>query len=577
MLQKKRSKREITEQKLTGYPSIDQPWLKYYRDEHITAELPHMTAVEYLEKNTEPFSDLSAFDAFDGKYTYAEFKDAYRAVAASLYAVGVQKGDILLFILPPSAWESILLYAANMIGAVLVGLYTESVVNDICKAIRELKIKKLFIFSAFLTEETENTLYTECQSLENIIIYGQDRPAAHQSKTMSYTDFLKRGVDISLLNVEVKPEDLLFIARTGGTTGEPKNVMINSNTFNIIVHQLLNSDLPYARGDHWLRLWPLFSATAAIVSCHLPLVRGMNIVVRHFPADCHSFDRMLLADKCNHLILVPQLVDVLAQSKLIKNEDLSFIKTIACGGSAITDEFEQKANEFLRANNVQHFLGYGWGCTELGSAVVMRSSFATTRIGTAGVPLVHALVAAFDPETLEEKIYGYEGELCVCTPTIMMGYYEDEAATKKIIKEHPDGTIWLHTGDLGKVDKDGFVTIFGRITRTIFVFPGHKVYPQQLENKIANIDGVCEVAICQTPDTENAGFSALACFIVPDAGCAPKTVKKRVADFCTQNLADYTRPKHIFTLEAMPLTRVGKTNILELEKLLEQQDIHNMD
>lgn len=149
------------------------------------------------------------------------------------------------------------------------------------------------------------------------------------------------------------------------------------------------------------------------------------------------------------------------------------------------------------------FLGFGWGCTESSTAGCIRSSFETASIGCAGTPMVNVTVSVFDPDDGTEKKYGEEGERCICSPANMMGYFKDEELTQKVLKKHEDGFVWLHTGDLGTISRNGIVTVKGRMTRVLFVFPTAKVYPQLLESEISKVEGVCEVVICGMPDYEN--------------------------------------------------------------------------
>lgn len=561
----------MTQKKLTGYPSIDKPWLKYYTEEQISAPLPHMTAVQYFESHTRGLHNEPALDAYDGKYTYDELKSAYLSAAKSLHSMGTTKGDVCLSVLPPMCIEPILLYAVNTIGAVLTGLPPQASENDLIKAVQELRVKNLFIFCDFITKDSEQALYAQTD-IENIIICGSYPSWDCQIRTFSFEAFLSLGTNTVLPDIAILPEDLLFIARTGGTTGEPKSVMLDSNTFNIAVHQFICSKLPYSRNDRWLRLWPIFSATAAIASCHLPLAVGMNNIIRTFPLDFCEIDKLLLEGKSNHLTLIPQIIDAINQSELFRSTDLRYIKTIGCGGLGITPDFEKRAEDFFSRNGLSVFLGYGWGCTENGSTAVIRSSKDTTKIGTAGVPVVHTVVAAFDPETQEEKQYTEEGELCINSPTMMMGYYGDRELTEKVLRIHADGQKWLHTGDLGVVDADGFVSVIGRMTRVIFTSTGHKVYPSYLENEIANVEGVQGVAVCEKTDKDNPGFFLPICFIIPKAGIELQRVRDCVVKFCLQTFADYARPKAIYFSESFPLTKVGKVDYRALEALAAQED-----
>ena len=244
---------------------------------------------------------------------------------------------------------------------------------------------------------------------------------------------------------------------------------------------------------------------------------------------------------------------------------MSYVKTAGCGGLAITPQFEERVNKFYKEHNMNTFLGYGWGCTEGSTSIAMRSNFATTSIGTAGAPKVHTTVAAFEPGTDIEKGYNEQGELCVNSPTLMMGYYNDEELTDRVLKQHKDGSIWLHTGDLGYVSPDGLVTVNGRMSRMIFLYPTAKVYPQAMEADVSKVLGVQEVVVCQIPDLEHEGFYEPVCIIVTNKNCNIDGTIQRVKKLFETKYKEFERPKEILVRESLPLTKVGKPDVIALE------------
>ncbi|MBQ8823499.1 MAG: AMP-binding protein [Lachnospiraceae bacterium] len=552
------------EGELTGYASIDKPWLKYYTEEHIKAELPHMTAYEYLKQMNIGRLDFQAIDSEAGNYTYKELFGMIDKTAASLYKMGTCKGKIVLTMLPVLPHETFLFYGVDAVGAAMCQLPPQSITEDVCNAIKKYDSEIFFVFGYLLTTEMEQAIY-ENTSLKNIIVIGVTTVQGCDARTISWEDFIKEGEGLTLPEIHRNPRDLLFLASTGGSTGEPKSVMLNDDSFNFAVHQYLNSELDYRERDRWIRLWPVFSATAVVSNSHLPLCAGMNSILRQFPLNMDEFDQMIMQVKPQHLMLIPQLLDVLEKSELIKEKDLAFIKTVGCGGLGITRQFEERVEQFLKAHDIHTFLGYGWGCTENATSAAMRSSFETTHVGSVGAPLVNTIVSVFDCEDETEMTYDEEGEICINSPTIMMGYFKDEELTNKVIRKHADGSVWLHTGDLGTIDKDGIVTVKGRMTRMLFVFPTAKVYPQSLESAISKVDGVREVAICGIPDSEHDGFQVPVCFIVPDVEYTSEQVIANVEAYCEEAFPEHARPKKIFIKDAMPLTKVGKPDIRALE------------
>ena len=553
----------------TGYPSIDKPWLKYYSEEHIKAELPYMTAYEYLKKMNAERLDFQAINSEFGNYTYTELFSMIDRTAASLYKMGVQKGKIVLSMFPVLPHESFLLYGVDAVGAAICQLPPQAIIEDVCNAINKFETELFFVFDYLLTSEMEVEIYQNT-NIKNIIVVNIVPLQNRDFRTISWEEFIEKGRDFSTPKINRDSKDLLFIASTGGSTGEPKSVMLNDDCFNIAAYQYINSNLEISAGDKWLRLWPIFSASAAVVNHHVPLCTGGNDFLREFPVNMSEFDKMIMYIRPNHIVMIPQLLDVLEKSELLRHEDLSFIKMAGCGGLSITNQFEERVNAFFREHNINTFLGYGWGCTESATSGSMRSSFATTKIGTAGVPMVKTVMSVFDPDDMTEKKYNEEGELCINSKTIMMGYYGDEELSQNVLKIHSDGSTWLHTGDLGSINEDGMVTVKGRMSRMLFVFPTAKIYPQSLETAISKVKGVLEVAICGQADLEHDGFQVPLCVIVPDRNYGAEDVKKNVLEFCYVNFPEHARPKQIYIRQSMPLTKVGKPDIKALEAELQK-------
>ena len=555
------------EGELTGYPSKDKPWLKYYSEKHIEAELPHMTAYEYVKERNKDNLDGLAIDSLMGNFTYRELFENIEKTARALYAFGTKKGKIVLAMLPVCPYESFLLYGVDRAGGAYSQLFEMMQPEQIIDAINKYNSDIFFILDAFLSYETEMAIY-EKTNLKHIVSISLEPLKNRYERTISWNEFIEQGKNVVIPEITRTPEDLFFLASTGGSTGEPKSVMLSDNCFNIVVHQLINSQLNRSKNDRSMRIWSLFTASCAVSNHHYTLCSMNTDVLREFPLNNNDVEKMIIQEKANHLILLPQYIDILEHSDLLKKSDLHFIKSVGCGGVGITREFDERIEEFLKKSNLDINMGYGWGCTENSSNASMRSCEGNSIIGSVGSPAVKTIVSVFEPNSTKELRFGESGELCICSPTIMLGYYNDEKATSKIIKKHLDGKYWLHTGDLGIIDENGIVTIKGRMSRTIFVFPGPKIYPQKVENLIAEVADVRQVAVCQMPDKEHDTFSIPVCFIVCKEGVNEDQVIESVKAHCEKNLPEYSRPAHIFNLDSLPLTVGGKPDVLILEKWL---------
>lgn len=548
-----------------GYPSIDKPWLKYYTEDQINTPLPHMTAYEYLKTQNADRLDYTAIDSEVGCFTYGELFAQIDATAKALWTMGIQKGKNVLSMFPVLPHESFLFYGIDAVGAALCQIAPQYTPAEVCNYANRIEADLFFVFDFILTPEMEQMVY-ESTKVRHIIVVNFMPLQGRDERTLAWDAFIAMGKDVSLPDIHREPGELLFLAGTGGSTGEPKSVMLSDDCFNLSVHEVFHSKLDYHCQDRWMRLWPLFSVSAAVANNHLPLCAGMRMQLRQFPMDISTFDQMVTTDMPNHLVLIPQLLDVLEASELLRDKDLSFIKTVGCGGLALTAEFEHRVNNFLKSHNIDSFIGYGWGSSECAAGGAARTSRETTKIGTSGAPYVNTIISMFDPDTGFELLYGEIGELCISAEYLMLGYWGDPELTVHSLRTHSDGKRWLHTGDLGTVDQDGLITITGRMSRVIFTFPTAKIYPQALESSVSTVEGVREVVFCQIADAEHDGFFCPVCFIVPDGMYKAEIVRENVRSYCEKNLPEHARPKYIYMRENLPLTKVGKPDVRMLEK-----------
>lgn len=217
------------------------------------------------------------------------------------------------------------------------------------------------------------------------------------------------------------------------------------------------------------------------------------------------------------------------------------------------------------------YLGYGYGCTENSSSAVLRMNKETAIKGKIGIPYVRTIVSVFDSETLDEKTYNEEGEICIQSYTQMIGDYHDEHLTAEVLREHSDGTIWIHTGDLGIIDEKGFLTITGRIKRFIFVYTGEKVYPVQFEGVISNVSGVVKVVVIQAPDKEHEEYHVPVACVVIDGKHNPEQVRKNIILTCEDVLPNYAWPRKIIVKDDFPYLASGKPDFKAMEREIEKE------
>lgn len=547
---------------ITGYPSIDMPWLKYYTEEQILAPIPNMTALEYLKVLNNNNLNIPAIEFLGQQITYLELFKKINDTTKSLHALGVKPGEIVTIMLPACPEEVFLFYAIDQIGACANFVFPGTPLNEVEHNMEEFNSRKLIILDDILMQPN-NLVNNSKYNIVTTSLTGEHKVKGKNIYTWDTFDKLSKYVEMPIY--KRNQEEPLFIAKTGGSTGKPKAVVINDRGFNLQVQQHLNSPINYTSGDRWVRVWPLFSASSAVSSHHLPLCFGMTTIIE--PAiDIEKMDDLIINYKPSHLLMISYCIDSLLKSKKIQDLDLSFIKTMGIGGEGVTPEFEEKAQRFMNNHNINSAMMYGYGMTENSSGVTSRFNYDTSKTGSVGVPQINTIVGIFDPETMKELSYGEEGEVCILSSTHMLGYYGDDALTKSILKKHEDGNVWLHSGDLGFMDEDGHLFIQGRTKRMIMLFSGDKIYPKDLEDLIETIEEVDRAVVVPEPDPNHENNVVPCVFVTLNQKIDENLLSKKVQEILGGNLSSNIKLNHLYIREVLPQTAIGKVDLKQLEE-----------
>lgn len=370
---------------------------------------------------------------------------------------------------------------------------------------------------------------------------------------------------MNLLHVEeiVFSDDYpVAVVHTGGTTGIPKGVLLSNENFNNVVLQIKNSSVEANRNYRFLNIMPPFIAYGIALGLNTAITLGWHtIIVPQF--DANKFDELLKKHKPNGIMGVPAYWETVMKSKKMQNEDLSYIKNILLGGDRIKPEFEKRLNKFLIEHNCNAGVGKGYSMTEV-SACTTFSTKEANELDSVGIPLTKTIVSVFEPNTTKELSYNEVGEICIKTPTMMLKYFANDKETDKIKVEHKDG-YWIHTGDLGYIDKKGIVFIKDRIKRMI-ARSGFKVFPSEIENLFISHYAVETCAVVGIPDAVDV--TAPKAYIVLKTNY--KSQKDKITAELIQMLKNSTLPPYFEPVkyefrEKLPLTNIGKVDFVALQ------------
>lgn len=564
----------------TGYPSIDRPWLKYYSEEAINGELPQNTIYEYMLENNRDYPNDVAIRYFSRKITYRELFERIDDCARALVALGVKPGEIVTVALPSIPEALYIVYALNKIGAVANMIHPLAGQREILNYLNEVESRVAILFDGTYdiirdaiqdTNVTHAVVVTVAESLpfgvKQLYSLKQGKPKLGGVPFMAWGDFIKKGWNVTIPDVKKDPDTMAIISHTGGTTGEPKGVMCSDRSINAIVWQIVVT-FPHNRQEKKLVVLPPFINYSLINSVIEPLAMGhVDILLPKY--DPKEFVHYIKKYCPNHIDSIPPYMEAVLSIKGAENADYSCLKYVFYGGEAMNGEVEEKVNELLCTHGAQFPIGKGLGSTEMISCATLTMPQINT-YGSVGVPLPRINCMICDTLTMKEESYNQIGEICFSGPTLMLGYYNNQAATDEIIKTHPDGRRWLHTGDLGYINEDGVVFVTGRIKRIIMTKGADgnasKLFPDRIEKAIYSHPAVELCCIVGVPDEKRINIPK-AYVVLKEGIVADCEIRKSILAACREALPDYMVPENIEFRADLPRTERGKIDYRALEAL----------
>jgi long-chain acyl-CoA synthetase len=268
------------------------------------------------------------------------------------------------------------------------------------------------------------------------------------------------------------------------------------------------------------------------------------------------------------MIAKPAFYEILIDSKEVKGMDLSKLYTLGSGGDSMNEGLEAKLDVFMKEHNMRYPLCQGYGMSEVSAAATFCVNDRYKR-KSVGIPCLTTTVAVFNPDTGEELGYNEEGEICMTGPSMMKGYFNNQAETDHVKRLHDDGQYWIHSGDIGCIDEDGFVYIKGRVKRMITRFDGHKVFPITIESFISEHPAVHSCSVIAVDDRERTQGQYPMAVVELNAGVPVSRrneIAKEIYDRCQEQLEQRGRPVAIMCVDEVPLTAMGKNDYRKLER-----------
>ena len=567
------------------YASQAKPWLKYYDQKFIDQTLPALSAFEYVCQRSKNHLNDTALEYYGRKFTYADLIVNVKKTAAALRGVGVKKGDIITVVSIMTPEIIALFYAADMMGATLNLVDPRYSVEGIREYIEEVDSHLLVCLNvvyercrqaAKRTNVEKVIVLSPADSLPPVMAVGYKLTTPDKNKYASnvirWKQFIKGGEGQSTAAEPYDPDHACVVVHTGGTTGSPKGVMLTDDCFNGIALQFQAYPKLFHRGQKLMNVMPPFIAYGFACGIHLPLVLGFTVII--IPnLDPAKLGSLVLKHKPEHMFGVPTHYQQLASDPKLRDKDLSFIINYAAGGDSLSRGAEQTVNDFLAAHGARYPIAKGYGMTEVSSAATVAAGL-DNKPGSVGIPMVNTVVAAFEPGTDRELPIGERGELCISGPCLMKGYYNKPEETAILLRRHPDGRVWAHTGDMGYLDEDGFVYLDSRIKRMIIRHDGFKVFPSMIENVVSRHPAVhqCSVVGCTDKDHTQGRLPFVYIVLKADTTAKKKQVIRELERMCAEELPEYVQPVAYKFISSMPMTPVGKVDYRQLEADISPRD-----
>lgn len=565
---------KITEEKV---------WMKYFDQENIHTEIPKCTIYSYLKENNKHRMDKTAIHYYGTNITYKDFIYRIDEAADAFAALGVKQGDIISFLSVATPETITALYALNKLGAT---------VNTIDPRMDIKSIQRMIVQSGSKILLTIDIAFPKVKAIMDAI--AQDKiitvsPATslpffkkiamtlanktdipYGSKIIKWQDFIAGGKNTKAEEAPYVGDAVVAITYTGGTTGFPKGVMMTNDSMNAVVINFRYCGLEYNEGDRFLGIIPIFSSYGMVCGLHMPLCLCLELVpIPKFVPD--TLGKLIRDFRPQHFISTPAFIELLMDSPEVKGLDMSFLTTMGSGGDTMNEGLEGKLAQFMKDHNMKYPLAQGYGMSELSAA----ASFCVNEIykpSSVGIPSLTTTVGIFDPETGEEVGYNEQGEICVTGPSMMKGYFNAPEETANVMRVHADGKVWIHSGDVGYMDEDGFLFIKGRIKRMITRFDGHKVFPVNLESLVSEHEAVHNCATIGVNDRDHSQGQYPMVLVELDESADKIALCKEIFQYCDENVEERGKPVAVVPVDKIPLTGMGKNDYRALEELYKDYD-----
>ena len=537
---------------------------------------------DYYLRNTERYGEYAVFSHRSRDHFKSEFLADIEALAAFFKnELHFERGDVLSAFLPTSVEGMITFFAVNKIGGIVNFIHPMLPEDQVDEIVVATKSNAVLVpdalaprLAGILKKHDLPCILTvgATYAVENK--YGVQADAAILEKLEGnvprvyvYPQVLSAFRDQRVEGVKANQDDIALFAQGGGTTGKSKTIMIKNSNLNALVRSI-GSILPIVTEygvETELACMPFFHVYG-IASGGLSALHGGAKVIFMPKFDPVYFIQMMKENKVVQFNGVPNLFRKLLVTDGFDGPHLANLRVMYCGGDDVRPVLQNAYDAILSKYNSHAQICAGWGLTEC-CASCAANPYYRNKLGTVGTPLDGITVEVWDPETNKKLSPGQVGQLVISGPTVMAGYLETTKEERGCgLYTDENGVKWVLTGDLGKLDEDGYVVFVGRMKRLIII-SGYNIYPNDVEKLVTDAFPYVREC-CAVQGYDEHGRSLMRLYIVTADGETDREARfAEIRALCEKKIHRFAVPRDIRYIDALPHTAVGKIDFMKLTEL----------
>lgn len=565
---------------LTGYPSIDKPWMKYYINDADIDSAANFTIYDNLYLNNKDFPSDPAIFYFGNKIPYSTVFENIDKCVKALKGIGIKNGDIVNLCTAGVPEVIYILFACSRIGAVANFVSPLFTIDQMADRIKETGRDWLFILDAMFSH-VKDVIPKAGIKKAVIIPQAASMPIALQEQVklgksgwecpsevpadcalLTWENFISAGeMEVDGYDVPYEKDRPVIMVYSSGTTGASKGILLTNDGINATVSYYQTKAFPTLRGETTLQMIPIWFSTGIILSVIMPMIKGVTVIMEPRYSK-ENFAENMARYKPNMNLHSTSLWMYLVSSKIMENVDMSDLRYPASGGEKYLKKDEDRIGSFLKQHGCTREMIKGYGMCEFGSTIATSTAAPgyVSKPGGTGYPMKGVMISAFDTNTDKELKYRQRGEIRVSSPARMKGYYNNPKATEAFFKTDERGVEWGCTGDIGYVDEDGEVFILGRMVDSFVNENGKRIFLFDSEDII---NETFDVIASKVVDVKHNGKYVLVAHIVVQQDSIEDLngFIFKIHERCKQALPPDSVPHYYKIREQLPVNRNGKLDV----------------